>query len=61
VSTPKEWAPPTGPRAERERDRRSDRAEIGKRRRVSYKYEDEENDEARAERVEKEREAGRWA
>ena len=29
-------------------------------RRVSYKYEDEESDEARAMRVESEREAGRW-
>jgi len=29
-------------------------------RRVSYKYEDEENDEARARRVESEREAARW-
>ena len=30
-------------------------------RRVSYKYEDEETNEARATRVEKEREAGRWS
>ena len=29
-------------------------------RRVSYKYEDEESEEARASRVESEREAGRW-
>lgn len=29
-------------------------------RRVSYKYEDEESNEARASRVESEREAGRW-
>ena len=29
-------------------------------RRVSYKYEDEETNEARATRVESEREAGRW-
>lgn len=29
-------------------------------RRVSYKYEDEESNEARANRVENEREAGRW-
>ena len=33
---------------------------IGGGRRVSYKYEDEESDEARTMRVESEREAGRW-
>lgn len=39
---------PTGPKAGR------------KSRKVSYRYEDEEGEEARAERVEREREAGRW-
>ena len=33
---------------------------VGIGRRVSYKYEDEESEEARASRVESEREAGRW-
>lgn len=45
-------APPTGPRGDRDRKTKS--------RRVNYKYEDEENDEARARRVEKQREASRW-
>ncbi|PWY89616.1 hypothetical protein BO94DRAFT_464220 [Aspergillus sclerotioniger CBS 115572] len=39
--------------------RRDGRALTGGRR-LSYKYEDDENDDARAARVEKEREAGRW-
>ena len=43
--------------------RRDSKTEVrgsGSGRRVSYKYEDEESDEARAMRVESEREAGRW-
>ena len=45
-----DFDPPAGPRAERDKGRKS--------RKVSYKYEDD--DESRASRVEREREAGRW-
>ncbi|CAD0109740.1 unnamed protein product [Aureobasidium uvarum] len=40
--------------------RRRGRREEEKEEKVSYRYEDEEGEEARAERVEREREAGRW-
>ncbi|OJJ76607.1 hypothetical protein ASPBRDRAFT_192729 [Aspergillus brasiliensis CBS 101740] len=45
-----------GGKSSRKRDSRA----MAGGRRFSYKYEDEENDDARAARVEKEREAGRW-
>lgn len=42
------------------RDSKSDSRGVTAARRVSYKYEDEEINEARASQVESEREAGRW-
>jgi hypothetical protein len=47
-------------KSSRRQDNRPERSLAGGRR-VSYKYEDEENDAARAARVESEREASRWA
>ena len=51
-----EGKPPTGKKRESQVNSRV----AGNVRRVSYKYEDEETSEARASRVESEREAGRW-
>jgi hypothetical protein len=47
-------------KSSRRRDSRQERTLTGGRR-LSYKYEDDESDAARAARVEKEREASRWA
>ncbi|KAI9893719.1 MAG: hypothetical protein M1814_005935 [Vezdaea aestivalis] len=44
----------------KEEEETNGRRTSGKKRRVTYKYEDDESDEARAVRVEKEREASRW-
>ncbi|KAF1812655.1 hypothetical protein P152DRAFT_458470 [Eremomyces bilateralis CBS 781.70] len=68
------FAPPTGPSAFRNNRRkiqrdgdvstatgREDRRKAKSYRQLSYHYEDEENDEARATRVETERESARWA
>lgn len=46
--------------AGKRRDSNIDGRSVPGSRRVSYKYEDEESNEARASRVESEREAGRW-
>ncbi|KAK5164723.1 hypothetical protein LTR04_001670 [Oleoguttula sp. CCFEE 6159] len=57
--------PPTGPKADKSSAkssrRRGEPNGSSKSRRTSYKYEEEEKDEVRAARVEREREAGRWA
>ncbi|TKA65736.1 hypothetical protein B0A49_08724 [Cryomyces minteri] len=57
--------PPTGPKADKSAAkssrRRGEPNGSSKSRRTSYKYEEEEKDEVRAARVEREREAGRWA
>ena len=55
--------PPTGPKADKDRSGGKRRGEHGcgnKGRRVNYKYEDDFEGEARAARVEREREAARW-
>lgn len=61
----KPFSPPTGPSADRNRQRKRHRgSDVSGRkstsRRMSYKYEDEENDEQRARRVENERESARY-
>jgi hypothetical protein len=56
------FAPPAGPKGDRRGKATRDAGEgrSRKSRRMSYKYEDEENDEQRAARVETERESARW-